>query len=356
MVLAANSLYNTTHAMLSEVFDTLRLFIDSMDFSEKNGDGWEVLTTLCFHTRRFDADTEAMTTLLLWMLQLSNFELKTHRIGERYSEMLGWTLGPGRGPGLDEATDLLLNWGGGWIIDVPPYEMDGYTLLHQLFAPSTTTDEEYVSAMLVRGPDLYPLGFDKVYTPQRESPTSLAMYSSRAFAVWLCGLVNCGVDLETFADQELEQNLVVHAGWEKETLLDLFAYDYRPDHHLRGLWACNDCTKIIYRVEVQPYWRHLLERIKQKIDPDNPAQAGSEVGEKRNVDVSGIAEAASRSSDLAHKSDPTGNVPCVNLNKLPSESESEEDFHGYPAMISIRSDCIYDRHELICMKCSFHYR
>lgn len=47
ITLAAGSIWNTTHAVLTEVFDTFRLFLDTMDFLEENGDGWTVLLRLC---------------------------------------------------------------------------------------------------------------------------------------------------------------------------------------------------------------------------------------------------------------------------------------------------------------------
>ena len=33
----------------------------------------------------------------------------------------------------------------------------------------------------------------------------------------------------------------------------------------------------------------------------------------------------------------------------------EEDSSKYSATISIQSDCMYDMHELVCMKCWLHY-
>ena len=110
MELAANRSYLTTYAMLSEVFDTFRLLIDSMDFLEENSDGWEVLRALCNSSMELHGDIEAKRNLLLWMLRLSSFELKTNIIEGRYATMLAWILKPT--PKLVEASDLLLNWEG----------------------------------------------------------------------------------------------------------------------------------------------------------------------------------------------------------------------------------------------------
>ncbi|KAL9627580.1 MAG: hypothetical protein Q9164_007564 [Protoblastenia rupestris] len=246
---------------------------------------------------------------------------------------------------LEEAYDLLLNLGGAEIINAPVFYTDGFTLLHESVASAM---EGEVCLTLSKGPDLYPLGFNSDFTPQKETPTSLAMYSSWAFTDWLYGLIAIKVDLEEFIEQELERNYVVHAGWNKQTLLDLFAFDYAPDLDLRGVWTCSDCTEEIPAIRVQPYWRHFLEQIKQRQVPDTSAKDDSEVYAKENADCASITESAISSSDQTYKPDITEHAPFVDLVELPSEPESEseselgseEDAYGYPATIPIRSDCV----------------
>lgn len=353
MVLAVDKSRYTTYATLSEVFDTLRLLTDSMDFSDENGDGWEVLANLCENATETHGECDAKESLLLWMLRQSSFELKTYFIRGRLEHILDWTL---CFSDRSEASDLLLNLGGAETINTGVHSRDGYTVLHYSVAYAYP-----VSKLLAKGPDLHRRGFDYDYTPQEESPTSLAMYSSCAFTKWLRGLVTIKVKFEEFIDEELERNPLVHTGWEKETLHDLFAYHHRPDLDVEGYY-CSDCTKCIFEIEVQPHWRHMLERIKQRIDPDGPGQTDSQVGEKENTDVRKIAETASTSDDPTHEPDTTGNVLLVDSNELFSESDSkseselEEDVHGYPAMVPIRSDCVYAPKEMICVDCWLHYR
>lgn len=332
-----------------------------MDFLDENGNGWKVLDCLCSNSKETHGETEAKIALLLWMLKLLSFELKTYLVEHQFTSMLFWVLNPH--PGLEEASDLLLNLGGAECIDaISPFE-DGYTVLQRSIA--FAVERERISAILSKGPDFHRLGLDNDYTPQEETPTSLAMYSEWAFSDWLHGLGTINVNLEIFTEQELERNHVVHVGWEKDTLLDLFVYDYGPYLDLRHSWDCRDCTERIWYVKVQPYWRHLLERIKRGLDPDTPAQEDSEARETENADLGGIVEAASSSSDPVQEPDVAENVPFVNLSELPSESEwewefeseseFEEDSHGYPATVSIRSDCVYARDEVICMDCWLHY-
>ncbi|KAL9626781.1 MAG: hypothetical protein Q9164_007795, partial [Protoblastenia rupestris] len=163
---------------------------------------------------------------------------------------------------LEEAYDLLLEMGGAEVIDAPISDTDGFTLLHESVAYAI---KGQVGLTLSKGPDLYPLSFGYFFTPQKETPTSLAMYSSWAFTDWLDGLIAIKVDLEEFIEQELERTYVVHAGWNKQTLLDLFALDYAPDLVLRGVYVCSDCTRRFSTIRVQPSWRHLLEQIKQEV-------------------------------------------------------------------------------------------
>lgn len=338
--LAIDRRNDTTYATLSGVLNTLRLLNDSMDFFDENGNGWQVLDLLCESAICGPGETEVQIALLLGMLKLSSSEMRINPIRSHLASILSWvSIKPI--PGLEQASNLLLNLGGAELIDAT-YNEHGYTILQQNVGYAEGLGG--LCSVLSKGPDLYRLSVDHDFTPQEESPTSLSMYSSWAFWNWQYALASIQVDLEEFVEQELERNHAVHAGWEKETLLDLFAYGYRPDLDIGRSLICSDCSDRIRRVNVQPYWRHLIERIKQGLDPDDPAQAGSEVGEEEDADLGSIVEAATSSSD----------VSLDDLNEL--SSDPEEDTHGYPAAVSIRSDCIYARHELLCMDCWLHYR
>ena len=356
MLLASDST-NVTYTTLSNAFDTLRLLTDSMDFSDANAGGWWVLFRLYEGVACIGGETEAQSALLLWMLKLLTYELKADYIRSEFASLLDCTLRPHAG--LEPASNLLLKLGDAHIINVALYATDGYTALHNLLAYAE--NPEPVSRVLTKGPNLHLLGFDKDFTPEKESPLSLAMYSSWAFADWLHGLIGIEVDLSTFIDQELESNAFVHPGWDKETLRDLFEYHARPDLHTRRQRTCYDCNKFSHEVVIQPYWRHMLERIKQRMDPDDPSRTNSEMRDKEHADVSGISEAADSSNDRGHKPDMTGNVIFNHSEALPrSESESNvelgSDVHGYPETVPIRSDCVYDEEEVVCMNCWLYYR
>ena len=347
MSLAARRTMNATHAMLLNCFKIFRILIDSMDLSEEDDNGWEILSDLYTFIYPGGTCLEAKSELLLWILRMSSFELQTNIIGARYTDMLYWT--SRSEAGLPEAFDLLLNLGGNGIINIVPHDTYGYAVLHQKIVYS---QECPLSEVLARGPSLHQVCFDIDITPYEESPTSLAMYSSRMFAHWRRALVNTEVDLETFVEQELEQNLELHPGWRKENLLDLFAHGDRPDLHVPKYRTCSDCVRSYFSVEVQPYWLHTLKRIKERRYGDDAASAGSEVNEQDNSsDLGSAGEALNSSSDATHERDAAGNVPFIDLDELPSESESEASTSDCSATTPIRSDCLYGKHEIVCMYC-----
>ena len=356
---ACYSCHTTTYATLSDVSDTLRLLTDSMDFLDADADcnAWMVLGFLCESVSCIGGQIEAKSALLLWMLKLFTYELKTHYIRSQIAKLLYSILDPH--PGSEPASNWLLKLGDADIIDVAPKAIDGYTALHKRLAYAE--GPEMVSSVLGKGPNLHLLGFDKDYTPEKESSTSLAMYSSWAFADWRHELVAIGVDLVTFIDQELKNNALVHPGWDKETLRYLFDYPTRPELDIREEEFCYDCNYFIARVRIQPYWRHVLERIKQRTDPDDPSRSHLETRGRKHADVDGISEATNRSNDRGHEPDLTGDVifddsEAFSGSESASEVELGSDVHGYPENVPIQSDCMYDSDEVVCMDCWLHYR
>ena len=363
MRLASDQIGSLSHITDSQVFDTFRLLIDSMDYSDEDGDGWEVLCELSLAS-----DGDVALKVLLWMIPLLEFELKTNVVERHFAFMLDWLRFFQLQPERLEASDLLLNLGGHGIINATWPITNGYPVLHRVIAYSDSEDD--VSAMVARGADLHLRGFNPSHTPFEESPTSLAMYSAWAFSNWLHALANVDVDLAKFIDQELKLNPEVHAGWEKETLLELFAHGDRPDLHHGHVWTCSDFLEEYVSVIVQPYWRHLLGRIKGRMRPYDPVTTVSEVDENEYVDLGSPGDAANSSTDLTLELDTTGNVPLPKPNENPTQLESElesesnvelEELEAEPdasehsAMTLGESVCLYGKHEYVCIKCWLHY-
>ena len=358
--------------MLPEITDTFRILLDSLEFLDENGTGWKLLTRLC-------GKNEVGTALLLWMLKMSSFEVITYGTRRRLASILFYTSEPIFG--IEEASQIILSPNDPEVINTPiryPFGYcctNGYNLLHSTLAHSECWEK--LRNVLSYGPDLHRLSLSCFHTSQKESPTSIALYSSWAFVDWVRGLDSIATDFEKFVGEELGRNHEVHPGWEKGALLDVYAYSLRLDPKPPAKDdTCSDCLDCWSFPKVQPYWRHLIERFKRRIHPDSTAQAGPDAGEKTGAYFNICAGNASSSTDtLAQGRGTTNGVPYIDCNELSlepkpdcrsnsdsdcglnsdfyrkSDWQADVDVHGYPATISILSDCVYAADEVICVSC-----
>ena len=381
MELASFEMKKTTYASLSRAFDTYRVLEEAMNFSDEDGSGWRIFTTvLRLPSLASIKDREAEAALLAAMIKLSSFELKTYGFGHRLAGMLAYRIHPVS----DEACDLILHIGGADLINYPfrfslnhenLHLYEGYPILHWRLMHIRVA--EGLSQVLSKGPDLFRSGFDDPISPQKETPTSLAMYTSWAFKSWRDGLISAGVDVEKFIEQELEKNQLVHTGWINLTLRNLFLCDHSGYKSTWHIWErskgvtdinsvyCSDCAKFIYFIAVQPHWRHRLERIRQGLDPDTPVQ---DEYEANDAELTGFAIST---SSLGSPNDLADETYGIEDGALDSDTVSSSDAdpelaqrpyrllrgdpHGYPKMVSLLAECVYCRHEFICMECWLHY-
>ena len=329
-----------TYARLTDMMDTFRVLMSSMDFSVDDANGWEVLNILCSTVEDQHGDLKAKCDLIIWMLQMLRFELRFNNIKSEYAEMLDYVLKPK--PELIEVVDLLFRLGGPSIIDADiPSTRGTCSVLH--IALARADREEYLSTVIARNPNLHRLCCSADITPYIESPTSLAMYSSVAFRSWLHALVKTGLDIGSFIDQEL-QNPKVHYGWKKETLLNLFTHGDRPDLHFDHQLPCSDCEcwPGFFGPMVQPYWMHLLERIKEGLYLYDPAPTNSKVNEDENADLRSVGDATSSLIDLTL-------LPDTTADNVLSESKLEDHTSEHSEIAQIELD--FGRHEAVCYAC-----
>ncbi len=237
-----DTLGQSTYAMLSNISDTFRLLIESMDFMAQDGNGWHVLWCLCRATYGYSGEPAARRALLVWMLRLFSSEIKMYGIERHYGQMLIWTLT--EVTGLVEASPLLLCLGGPGPIDKPIHYSGGYTITH--FRTAYAECGESMRALLAQGPDVHKLGFDYHRSPEKESPFSLVLYSSWAFGYWLYALATAGKGYEEFVTQEIQKNHTTHPGWKKETLLNLSTYDVVRTVNAIRVERC--CRRIVVRI------------------------------------------------------------------------------------------------------------
>ena len=295
------------------------------------------------------------------MIRLFEFELKANIVETHFASMLNSLFYSALKPEQVEAADLLLNLAGHGIINALQATTDGYPARHQ--ATSDVFWEDSTSAIIERGPNLHRRDFSSSYTPFEESPTSLTMYCARAFSCWQRALAKADVDFANFIDQELELRLEVHAGWDKETLFELFAHGDRPDLHHPDphgsfKWICSDCLDEKSGVMIQPYWFHLLDKIKGKIHPYDPPSVVSQVDGDESDDLGSLGKAASSSTDLTPELGTTGNLPLPSPNEDPAESESESqgDASENSALTHSGPICLYGKREVVCMKYWLYFK
>ncbi|KAL9120774.1 MAG: hypothetical protein Q9187_002672 [Circinaria calcarea] len=246
---------------LTDATNTLRLFEDCMDFSNAAGDGWQVLSTLCNQAVSAGGDEKSRIDLFLWDLRLSSSDMRNNFDETEFSRLLNFTFYEE----LQEAATILLSIGDNNINAVAA--PNGYTVLHRRIAYAEVELYPY----LAKWPDLHILGRDVSLSPQWESPTSLAMYSSWAFADWRCSLIDLKVDIEKFVRQELEAEAspLHDAGWKVKNLLALFHATVKPIFLPRDqeYSRCKDCSCDL-DIRVQPSWIQRIERLKHDMDFD----------------------------------------------------------------------------------------
>ena len=330
-----------------------------MEFSDRGDDGWEILTRIAIQVSALNGEHEAKLDLLLWMLQVMIPDVKQNFIESIYCFLVYQLLHPI----AEDAAGLLLNACGDKAVDARTSPEDYTVLMDSILCGGAR-----VRTILKYGPNIHATGIERLFSPFSETPTSLALYSSWAFASWQEGLDEINVDLEEFVDLEMQQTPLADAGWRTETLLALFEYGFEPYFRLWDPWDlwdqlyCCDCSKYIDSVRVQPFWQHLLEKIKCGIDPDslynNEWLNGKEDDERGkepyegqatvngSMEPSSLPENSASSRDSGKLRDPY--LTCdikERRSHFPSGCRDQRD-----------SSCAYAEHEVVCIWCWHHYK
>ena len=256
--------HSITKDRLIHAIDTCRIFKDSLNFWDEDGDGWQFLSfvTICVD-RQSTAEAEGELAFFLWLIQSSSLDIKANYYTNQIFSVATY------------AVDLVFRLGRpGSIDDLPGTGPFTETALKERHLHYYVKRGEWhkVKMVLTWGANPHHVHFDNGSSPRAESPLSLAMYTSRAFWSFRDVLheTNPDVDVEEFARQELKQGSpLLDAGWQMETLCALLELDFEPDSEPESLrdydsLSCNSCNTIIYLfgAEVQPYWQGILESIK----------------------------------------------------------------------------------------------
>ena len=270
---------------LPNTLATLNLFVDSMDFSESLSDGWRILLTLCDQAASIGGNKRDRIEILSWQLRQSSPDIKEHFDKTQCSNLLNY-LFYGE---LQETASILLGIDRKEELMNTALAPQGYTILHRRVAFAEVDLYPY----LAKSPRLHIMGRDTNLSPSWETPTSLSMYSSWAFKLWLDALRMLAIEFHDFIIQELEQGPLREFGWNNETLLVLFHLPIRSIIPPRdpGYGRCAICFRDLH-VRVQPSWLQRLERIKESVDldikPSTPGEVSSDRGGNSVFDNSNV--------------------------------------------------------------------
>ena len=260
-LLAAAHRHSGRGSTFSDALETLRLFINSMDFAESSSDGWLVLSTLCDQAACLGGNKEEQICLFIWVLRVSIPDIRSNFIETQCSVLLNFSCYEE----LQEAADILLGIAPDRKLIDAVITPNGYTILHRRAAFA----EVDLSPYFAKGPNLHRVGRDTRLSPEWETPMSLAMYSSWAFKLWLNALKASGMRFEDFIIQELEQGPLQNAGWNKESLLALFSLEFLSAIPPRDkeYGRCTTCFREL-DVRVESSWVQRIVRIRSGADPD----------------------------------------------------------------------------------------
>ena len=339
-------------ADVGQVMDTLRIFLDCMEFSETAGEGWRTLIDLSEETVCTNGEMMAKRTVLSWILRIAGRDVKENFLETEYSYVLYWVL-------RLEDDDMIRSFlQSGGINAINSREEDGgYSELHYRAAHAL----EELEFILMQVPDLHLIGYDGKYSPILETPTSLALYSSLAFANWRYSLHVAGIDIRKFICAEMQQTPMVDAGWTVETLWALFHYTYEADRHWLYPKPCDDCATELKYVRVQPYWLHILKGFRaglyhnglpewqlgtswEEYEAEGDRVEGDEGGCEVTTDLDGQPQIL-RSLGGDADEDSLQNVTKHHISSTYWKLEEQDVLH-----------CAYGRKEVVCMTCWVHYK
>ena len=319
--------------------DTLRIFWDQMDFSEEDGEGWDVLLHCSINPRPGeDVEDGPRPDLLLWLIRLCGPDIKQHYLEDKYSNLLYFML---ETTSQDVARSLLA-MGNERAIDAR-LSLGGYTNLHLAVASATSL----LGNMLIHKPDLHITGLDLNESPYYETPTSLALYTFFSFANWRDNLNHAGVDLYKFVNTEIHQSQLSRAGWTVQNLFAVLKHDFQLDCVSRNLYVCVDCGKRIDNLEVQPYWQHVLEIFKHRHTFDEPSQIDKMIDEISSENDSIIRQKT--------RLDREGEVVICPPAECSSPKAGDKDGLCQPALQD-PTNCPYGKQDMVDMHCWLYYQ
>jgi hypothetical protein len=231
--------------------DVLRLFIHQADFSEPRNQDWDCLSTLEYGELYAEDEYSSSLSSLAWILQSSRDDRGDITNPEDTSSIL-W--------------NTTLNWD---IKDIRLLLADlkvdhsigiaegtDWTPLHYYVC---FRDNALTRSLVYLGADLHATGKDSWWSTVNESPTSLSLYFSVAFAAWRHVLEEEHVSLESFVARELQNTRLFSEGWNAQYLMQAFMLNFQPSVYSEH--RCEKCLRYgrgFGLVEIA--WQQILQK------------------------------------------------------------------------------------------------
>ena len=336
-----------TNDNLSRRTETLRLFIDCIDFRDRRGDGWDSLFLIYHHHHLSINDEGAAKALLLWILKEVSYDLNASLQEENHH----WSLD--RMCRIKDVAPTYLSLCPEGTIDAVNKPC-GYTVLMSRIALA-----EDLNSMISLQPSICPVGYDRYYSPQWESPTSLAMYSAVAFLHWKDFLESTQADLDALVNHETTQGPLARLGWRPKALRKLFSMMIEPNLQFLDRGRCCNCDQLLMHItKVQPHWLFLLDKLKFATDPFEEWHGSVDPHEHLNMKSGHRHNLYGPTSDgivPQRKQNHTLTTPNLALDEEWDINTSEL-LSGYRSQASaVNSDPMYDPSDALCVDCGLHY-
>ena len=298
------------------------------------------------------SETGALASFCSQLVRSSSSDIKENFIEENVRRMLFWA--------SDEYADLFE-----FLLGLSPAAAlhDNFGLFQDysslLFRHIPIQNWKIVNLLLAWGADPHYVYKRSSYSPDAQSPLSLAMYSSWTFWAFRNALHSIGLDVKGFVRKELEEGRpLLDAGWQVDTLTALLDLEFEPDTSPRlteeHALLCDSCDQHLFfrnlyepPIMVQPYWQSFLESIKNGTYPQricSDTQDGQPFNSQRNSAVlkDSIADTA---DDSAFSHDPA----------LSEDQAADPDDETSTNGIDV-SGIISDRQEVWCLECWNHFK
>ncbi|KAG8528319.1 uncharacterized protein KY384_007236 [Bacidia gigantensis] len=215
------------------------------------------------------------------------------------------------------------------------------------------------------GSDLRESEYNEKVSPFHETPTTLALYSSRAFAKWQGTLSAADIDFSSFVIPEVCRDPIREAGWTSESLLAVFETQHEPDSKSLNDRCCADCWiefdwSTNYEVLVQPLWLQMLSSLYLGQDPHYrysvPSATCANVAGVEGIlkDAPWSTDKPSYLPDLPGVYIPSETDLCDSFTSTNSgDKQSHSSQHARCEKLVQKN---YSWEDLICIKCWLHYK